>query len=217
MLNAVSGTQAGRERWPLRRRIDLWRRHPLTTLRRAYLRPRWRLELALPRHPRRRFVTRSQWGAAPPRRPYGIRGPLRRVVLHHTSRRSGHLADRAAESEYMSFIQGGHLGRGLIDVAYHFVIMPSGDVYVGRPLSALGAHAQNHNSGAVGICLAGNFDEEEATSEAMRSLERLLRRLTGARRDAVPVVGHGELGSTTCPGASLTRFLERWCEEHPPR
>jgi N-acetylmuramoyl-L-alanine amidase len=109
----------------------------------------------------------------------------------------------------MRAIQGGHLRRGMMDVGYHFVVMPSGTVFVGRPLSARGAHARAHNSGAVGIALAGNFDEEEPTTDAVRSLERLLRRLTGARRGTVSVVGHGELtGSTACPGGSLRRYLE---------
>jgi N-acetylmuramoyl-L-alanine amidase len=110
----------------------------------------------------------------------------------------------------MRAIQGGHLERGLLDVGYHFVVMPSGRIFLGRPILAMGAHVQGHNVGAVGICLAGNFDDEEPSGEAMRSLEHLLRLLTGGRRRTVPVVGHGDLSpETTCPGGYLARYLEQ--------
>ncbi len=129
---------------------------------------------------------------------------LRRIILHHTAIRDEALAngDPLLEGGYMRGIERLHLDRGWIAVGYHFVIMPSGRVFAGRPAWALGSHTTGHNQGSLGIALAGNFEEEQPERAALRSLARL--RFAVARHGRpLPLIAHGELGPTLCPGRRL--------------
>ncbi len=159
-------------------------------------------------------VSRARWGAAGPKGSYADRRPLAAVVVHHSGVPAAHLRDSKirAEAAYMRGIQMHHRSRGWFDIGYHFVVMPSGRVFAGRPLWALGAHVVGHNRGTVGLCLAGDFDLERPTQEALISLDSVLADLIPGG-DAVPLVGHRDLADTSCPGGSLYAFVRR----HPGR
>ncbi len=141
-----------------------------------------------------------QWGsrAAAPRFERGEE--MRRVIFHHTAFPDHAPADgdREREALYMGAIEHLHLQRGWIAVGYHFVIMPSGRVFAGRPAWAVGAHAASHNRDSIGIAVAGNFELERPTLEAVRSLMALFSRLGG-----LPLLAHGDLMPTACPGRYL--------------
>jgi hypothetical protein len=199
-----------RRRSPARRSDRRPTRGPAASVN-GYGRVNWERLPALPSYPHGQVVTRAQWGAARPRGRFVARGPLRAVVLHHTSRPSAHLIERGVEAEaaYMREIQNHHLARGWIDVGYHLVIMPSGRVFLGRPTSALGAHVAGHNRGTVGVSLAGDFDEEEPTPEAICSIEGVLEWFAPGGA-SVHVVGHRDLvATTTCPGDLLHPYVPR--------
>jgi N-acetylmuramoyl-L-alanine amidase-like protein len=165
----------------------------------------------LPRYPDPLVFTRAQWRAARPVRGYTAQKPVCRVVLHHTSWAAAHLIGGgvAAEVGYMRAIQRSHLARDWIDVGYHFVVMPSGRIFFGRPLSAIGAHVAGHNTGSAGVSLAGDFDREEPTAAAIRSIDYVLDRLVpGGTR--LTLVGHRDLAdTTTCPGAALYPYVDQ--------
>jgi hypothetical protein len=176
-----------------------------------YRRARWELWQALPRYPDPLVVTRVQWGATRPEEGYKEQKRLRRVVLHHTSWAAADLigAGMAAEAACMRAIQRNHKARDWIDVGYHFVVMPSGRIFLGRPVSAVGAHVAGHNTGSVGVSLAGDFDVEEPTPAAIRSIDYVLERLVPGGA-GLPLVGHRDLApTTTCPGAALHPYVDR--------
>jgi len=143
------------------------------------------------------------------RRPYFPRGPLRALVLHHTARPAASLAAAkpAAEGAYVRRIQQAHMDRGFKDIGYHLVIMPSGRIFLGRPPGALGAHVTGFNTGTIGVALAGNFDWEEPTAAALRSLG-LIRDRVARELGPLAMVGHRDLGTTRCPGRALYRLLD---------
>jgi N-acetylmuramoyl-L-alanine amidase len=154
-------------------------------------------------------IGRERWGAEALRTAaFEERGDLRRMIVHHTAVRNPALEhdDLAAESAYMRGIEQLHLDRGWSAVGYHFVIMPSGRVFEGRPLWALGAHVEGHNHGTMGIALAGNFEEESPTSAAVQSLQALAQRLTPGG-SALTLLPHGDLMETACPGRFLREAL----------
>jgi RimJ/RimL family protein N-acetyltransferase len=152
--------------------------------------------------------SRAQWGAARPGRPYRPLGPLRALILHHTSLPADEL-ERGfrAEAAHMREIQRLHLSRGWTDVGYHFVIAPSGRIFGGRPPGALGAHARGYNRGALGVALAGDFEVERPTEAALRSLGLVLARLVPGAR-VVPLLGHRDVADTVCPGRFLYPYVE---------
>jgi len=76
-------------------------------------------------------------------------------------------------------IERWHRERGFLKIGYHFVILRDGTVEEGRKLSEVGAHVGGHNTGNIGICLAGGLDENgkaenNFTAEQFVSLKELL-------------------------------------------
>ena len=150
------------------------------------------------------MVPREQW-CSDPLPGYQLRGPLRAIVVHHTDRASEQVADLHAELAYAREIRRFHLERGWLDIGYHFLVMPSGRIFVGRPSWAIGAHVRAHNRGTIGVALAGDFQVEYPTAAALASIDSVRRVVPGARR--VPLVAHGDLAEVTCPGENLYRAV----------
>ena len=153
-------------------------------------------------------ISRRQWATHEPQAGFDGGNEPRRVILHHTALPEPALMDghTAAEASYMRRIEGLHLDRGWAGVGYHFVIMPSGRIFEGRPIWAIGAHAKGHNRDAAGIAFAGNLDEERPQPAALASLEAIRRRLwPGAR--PIDLVAHRDLIATACPGSFLCEAL----------
>lgn len=131
------------------------------------------------------------------------------MVLHHTQVPAAWLAEVGweDEAEYMRSLQRAHFERDFADVGYHFVVMPSGRIFLGRPTWARGAHAVGHNGGTVGLAIAGDFDLERPTGEAIAGLEKVYAGLA-SKRPTLPLVGHGELLPRRCPGRFLRSYLQ---------
>lgn len=53
---------------------------------------------------------------------------------------------------------------GWIDVGYHVVIKRDGTVQGGRPLWAVGAHVEGHNSTSIGVCMVGGGSKKEVNN-----------------------------------------------------
>ncbi len=152
------------------------------------------------------LVRRGEWGALAPREDFVPRGPLRGFVLHHTAAPEPALdaGGREAEVDYMRRIEDLHLSRGWAAIGYHFVIMPSGRIFEGRPSDVLGAHVLGHNTGTVGVALAGKFDQQQPTQAALAAIDRVRWELVPGTQ-SVPLVAHRDLADTTCPGDLLYR------------
>jgi hypothetical protein len=121
---------------------------------------------------------------------------LRLLVVHHSALPA---SDGPREIQRLHQQQ-----RGFADVGYHFLIDAIGTIYEGRPVNVRGAHVAGHNSGAVGVCLLGNFERIEPTPAQLASLSSLavaLRNTFGITH----LAGHRDLPSqnTLCPGANL--------------
>ena len=97
--------------------------------------------------------------------------------------------------------------RGWAAIGYHVVIRRDGTIEAGRPLDAVGAHAQGVNSVSVGVCLVGGFGgkaddpfEKNFTEAQKISLVAVLKDLAATFPDA-QVVGHQDVPNSgkTCP------------------
>ena len=162
-------------------------------------------DLFFPKEGPFKLVRRADWQAAPPTEPYTPHTP-RYFTLHHTAAHYPKSYDAAVAE--MQFIQDFHQhGRGWIDIAYHFLIDPAGNIFEGRPIKVLGAHVKNRNTANVGISIMGDYHPPKndpftgASQDSFISIGRYLR-------DAyeVPVssfYAHRDIGSTTCPGDDL--------------
>jgi hypothetical protein len=155
----------------------------------------------------RRVITTQEWRAAPPRGKFAPRGRLRELIVHHTAFATSGIGGTSfeAEARHMRAIQRWHFDRGFATIGYHLVISPSGRVFAGRPLNALGAHTKGYNTGSVGICLMGNFQLERPTPAALTSLHDVRTEIVPGGA-SVPLKGHREHpghASTACPGRRL--------------
>lgn len=100
-----------------------------------------------------------------------------------------------------------HLDRGFDDIGYHYVIRRDGRTELGRPESAVGAHAVGFNSKSIGICLVGGVEADDRlradfnyARAQMATLEKLLTSLT-LRFPLAKVLGHRDLPNVAkaCP------------------
>lgn len=106
-----------------------------------------------------------------------------------------------------------HLDRGFNDIGYHYVILPNGDIQLGRPVEKVGAHAKGHNTGSIGICVVGGVMKKDrktpdcnftaAQWAALHALTKSLKVEYGIKR----VIGHRDVDDgKACP----TFDVEAW-------
>ena len=99
-----------------------------------------------------------------------------------------------------------HVARGWRDVGYHFVILPDGEIEVGRMLTEVGAHCEGHNADSVGTCLVGNTS---FTPMQFAALRRLHAALVGMFPD-LQVFGHRDFNPhKTCPNFDVQAMLRQ--------
>lgn len=102
-----------------------------------------------------------------------------------------------------------HLARGFADVGYHFFITKAGKIQEGRPLTKVGAHTANHNTGSVGVCFHGlnNF-----TKEQMAAIHVIIKRVEEQVGHSLKLCSHRDFTSAkTCPNFLLPDFLNGKC------
>jgi len=158
-------------------------------------------------------IPRSTWraAAARPTRLTPNSGAWNRLTVHHSAEYAGLLRRASADqtSRAIRNIQRYHVEqKNYGDIAYHFLIDPSGRVFEGRSLRWQGAHAGGTNNvHNIGVCLLGDFDRESPSRASLAALETLVTQLRSRYGiSSKGVVGHGELKTTACPG----RHLRSW-------
>src|SRR5439155_870909 len=183
-------------------------------------------------------ITRAQWGADESIRENNQKyAPITKLFVHHTVTEND--ADPAAtvRAIYAYHVQG----NGWDDIGYNFLIDAQGRVYEGRwardyapgetptgedlnQLGVVGAHVLNHNIGAAGVAMLGDFSNGEPTPAARDTLVKLMAwkadrhgidveasdpftSSTGAVEYFPNLAGHRDAGQTECPGDRLYPLL----------
>ena len=159
------------------------------------------------------IIPRATWraSAARPARLTSNSGAWNRLTVHHSAEYAGLLRSASARESSTAIrnIQRYHVEqKNYGDIAYHFLIDPSGRVFEGRSLRWQGAHAGGTNNvHNIGVCLLGDFDRESPSRASLAALETLVAQLRGRYGiSSKDIVGHGELKTTACPG----RHLRAW-------
>ena len=161
--------------------------------------------LSLPQHLPFKLVRRSDWGAKPPNGNYIPHTP-KKITIHHTGGNYPLTYDDAVIE--IEVIQEYHQeARGWIDIGYHFLIDPSGNIFEGRPILAVGAHVAGLNIDNIGISVMGNYHQpinNEVTQRSLSALITLVRYLKeqyGITKNSF--YAHRDLAPTYCPGDNL--------------
>lgn len=125
---------------------------------------------------------------------------IEKVIVHHSA--SGSAVTTVEK------IDRWHKDRGWSGIGYHYVIYPDGSVNKGRHINKTGAHCRGHNTGSIGICVAGNFEIEPVTDTQKAGLFDLIEELLEKYELSwFDVYGHRELGNSLCPGEALFKEL----------
>lgn len=117
------------------------------------------------------------------------------IVIHHTASKT----DLTVQEIHQMHLKQGENWKG---IGYHYYINKKGIIYRGRPEKYSGSHAIDYNSISIGVCLSGNFEEEEPNINQITSLIELLHHLR-AKYSNTEIVGHRDLNATACPGNFL--------------
>jgi N-acetylmuramoyl-L-alanine amidase len=150
------------------------------------------------------IIPRAGWGAKNPRCQSTLKLPVRYVFIHHTAGSTP--STESAEKTTMQRIQKFHQGdRGWCDIAYNFVIMPSGRVYEGRGWRRVNGATKGYNSNSLAFCWAGNYDNQVPTPDSIATGRVLLQFAldNGYLMPDFALRGHRDAGKTACPGKYL--------------
>ena len=97
-----------------------------------------------------------------------------------------------------------HRQRGFDCIGYHYYITVDGTIWIGRPLSRIGAHCKEYNARSIGICYEGGQDKNGRPCDTRTLLQKAaLVALLNKLRESFPkltVVGHNDLNPyKACP------------------
>jgi hypothetical protein len=135
------------------------------------------------------------------------------IVVHHS------VSPR--DTTTLAEINAWHKEKGLTDAygncGYHFFIPANGDLMMGRPIDDWGCQVKNWNDRSVGVCLAGNFNQEQPTEAQINTLvECLVKACRKYNLKYWNIYGHRDIKwlfffnttQTACPGDNLYARLK---------
>lgn len=169
-------------------------------------------------------ISASEWrkGLTPPKEAPS-KTTVKHIIVHHSagSNTTTNFLE-AVRNIYTFHTTPPPNGNGWNDVGYNFLIAQDGTIFQGRDGqgimdgdNVLGAHFCGKNSGTMGICLLGNYNEVQPTNAAIKSLINLAGWKLG--KEKLPVIGqfqhtdellnivsgHRDGCATECPGNNL--------------
>lgn len=165
-----------------------------------------------------KIITRNEWGAIQvhPNKPYFPQVPTC-IIFHHygmtTSNANVKFMPSFRGIKTIQKIQRNAINKeGLIDIQYHYIIAPNGDIYLGRPDTVMGKHCKSHDNGSIGILCFGNFNAEQLPDDMKISIVWLMRYLKNKYTTLnMPdcILAHRDKNFTSCPGTYLYNFIQR--------
>jgi N-acetylmuramoyl-L-alanine amidase len=149
-------------------------------------------------------IPRSGWGARAPKRTQTLSVPVRYAFVHHTAGNAP--TTERDEQSTMRDIQDLHQHKkGWSDIAYNFIIMPSGRIYEGPGWTRVNEATKGYNSNSIAICWAGNYENRTPTAASLAAGRALLAQ--GVREGYLTpdfqLLGHRDRARTACPGRHL--------------
>jgi N-acetylmuramoyl-L-alanine amidase len=126
---------------------------------------------------------------------------INNIFIHHSATPRDTTEHDAVKKYHME-------ERGWSDIGYHYTIDYAGVVRKGRPDNRTGAHVKGHNTASLGICLFGNFENENPTKPQIDALTALLRTLQELYKiPAGEIKAHKDVSPTACCGKNLYGLL----------
>jgi len=161
-----------------------------------------------------KFITRREWRAVPPSKNY-IKILPNKIIIHHYGYKMIRTKTKSSKlfngDITIQNLQRNHMNaHGLIDIKFHFIIAPNGDVYEGRPLNVAGCHCKKQDNFSIAIMLFGNYNVEQPTREQIHSFLQLLKHIRKTYKHidiSRSLYSHSDLAFTLCPGHHLSNMI----------
>ncbi|XP_063913546.1 peptidoglycan-recognition protein SB1-like [Zophobas morio] len=163
------------------------------------------------------IISRSQWGAAAPKRVIRLRqNPPPFVVVHHSDTPVCNSESQCKTR--IKNIQSQHMkNNGWDDIGYNFVIGGDGNVYEGRGWGIFGSHVPRYNGKSIGIVLIGNFNTQRPPQTQLDALKNLIAcaKENNYVKADYHLIGHRQGKVTECPGDQLFNEISNWPQFDP--
>lgn len=148
------------------------------------------------------LIRREDWQAEEPTEPY-IKHIPKRFTIHHTAARYPQTIEESFKE--ILFIQDYHQNaKEWIDIGYHLLIDPLGNVFEGRPIDAIGAHVKNENTNNIGISIMGYYHPPVSDTPTVKTFETFIAVAKYLKNtysvEISSFYAHRDLGATDCPG-----------------
>ncbi len=151
---------------------------------------------------------RSYWNASDPK-PFKRHIP-ERITIHH----EGTIFNKSDDApKHIKKVQTWGMGkdRNWVDIPYHFLIDPNGNIFEGRNVFTVGETATEYDpSGHLLITCMGNFEEQDVSNEQLEALIKLIAYCCDKYNiSPSTIASHKDYSKqTVCPGKNLYKYLE---------
>lgn len=180
------------------------------------------------------ILSRSQWGARAPKVAPVTAPDLKLAVVHHSVNANTYSRDDVPA--LLRGIQAYHMdAQGWNDIAYNFAVDRFGRIWEARAGGVdkviVGGHAKGFNTFTTGVMVLGDFSTATPTQASVDAVADIIgwkfarhrvdvrgstqftslggpRYPSGTVVQLPKIVGHGDVGQTSCPGSQLHRRLD---------
>lgn len=153
------------------------------------------------------IISRAKWGARSPNgRDTTTWSQRTGFVVHHSG---------ADDDQTVKQIQNFHMDtRGWSDIGYNFLVDKHGNIYEGRGWAVVGAHAKDHNTPNIGVCIIGDYSKSLPPAATLDALSWLYDEANRRKGSKLAVRTHRMVGSTSCPGDKLHAWVRANLADH---
>ncbi len=153
-----------------------------------------------------KVITRQDWGWQPETKTLPEQ-TITKITIHHEGEYFKEGTDVAA---YLKNLQSwSRTEKHWMDIPYHYIIDPEGNIYEGRPLIYPGDTNTDYDvRGHALICVLGNYEIQKLNANQLKSLVDLTSFLAKKYNVSLDnIKGHKDYALTLCPGEDLYRFI----------
>ena len=151
------------------------------------------------------YLSRTQWGAQPPKGGAFTRLNRRRVtgvVFHHSGvERPPHGVNAVKAYERH------HLSKGWDGIAYNWLVDETGTIFEGRGWDARGGATKGWNAKSISVCYTG-YGYRQPNGSVLKSFQTLVDEAEARFKKPLWVTTHRRKSQTTCPGDCLGDWVE---------
>jgi N-acetylmuramoyl-L-alanine amidase len=155
------------------------------------------------------FVTRSEWGARPPRATTRL-SRVDTMVAHYTANNADERASHANCAVRVRGVQNYHMDHnGWNDIAYSFLVCKHGYVFEGRGYRnrTAATGADNNHTLAVSFLGDDTVGRDDVTDAGRTAFVQITQEIQRRWRKRMLYRGHRDFTATTCPGDELYRYI----------